>query len=57
MWTRLTSQAEADLWVSLTEIDHTNLREAGLFFPEPNHEHEWFGENRARLAELGIAAP
>jgi phenylpyruvate tautomerase PptA (4-oxalocrotonate tautomerase family) len=56
VWTRITGQPEADLWISLTEIDHTNLMEAGLFFPEPSHDREWFEENRARLAELGIAA-
>ena len=54
MWTRITGQSEAHLWVSLTEIDHTSLMEAGLFFPEPDHDREWFEENRARLAELGI---
>jgi phenylpyruvate tautomerase PptA (4-oxalocrotonate tautomerase family) len=57
IWTRVTGQSEADLWISLTEIDHTNLLEAGLFFPEPGHDREWFEENRARLAELGITAP
>jgi phenylpyruvate tautomerase PptA (4-oxalocrotonate tautomerase family) len=56
MWTRVTGQPEADLWVSVTEIDHTNVREAGLFFPEPGRDREWFEENRARLAELGITA-
>lgn len=56
MWTRIAGQSEADLWVSLNEIDHTNLMEAGLFFPEPGHDHEWFEENRAKLAELGIRA-
>jgi phenylpyruvate tautomerase PptA (4-oxalocrotonate tautomerase family) len=55
-WTRIAGQPEADLWVSLIEIDHTNLMEAGLFFPEPGHDREWFEENRARLAELGITA-
>jgi hypothetical protein len=30
--------------------------EAGLFVAEPGHEPEWFEENRARLAELGITA-
>lgn len=57
MWTRITGQSEADLWVSLTEIDHTNLMEAGFFFPEPSDEPEWIEENRGRLAELGITAP
>jgi len=56
IWTRATGQPEADLWISVTEVDHTNLMDAGLFIPEPGHEHEWFEENRARLAELGIAA-
>jgi phenylpyruvate tautomerase PptA (4-oxalocrotonate tautomerase family) len=56
MWTRITGQSEADLWVSLSEIDHTNVMEAGLFFPEPGDDREWFEENRARLTELGITA-
>jgi phenylpyruvate tautomerase PptA (4-oxalocrotonate tautomerase family) len=55
IWTRNSGQSEADLWISVTEIDHTNVMDAGLFIPEPGHEHEWFEENRARLAELGIA--
>jgi hypothetical protein len=56
MWTRITGQSEADLWVSLTEIDHTNVMEARFFFPEPGHDREWFEENCAKLAELGITA-
>jgi phenylpyruvate tautomerase PptA (4-oxalocrotonate tautomerase family) len=56
IWTRNTGQSEADLWISLTEIDHTNVMEAGSFIPAPGHEDEWFEENRSRLAELGIAA-
>jgi hypothetical protein len=56
MWTRITGQSEADLWVSLIEIDHTNLMGAGLFFPEPSHEPEWLEENRAKLGELGLTA-
>ena len=54
IWTRATGQSEADLWISVTEVDHTNVMDAGLFIPEPGHEHEWFDENRARLAESGI---
>jgi phenylpyruvate tautomerase PptA (4-oxalocrotonate tautomerase family) len=57
IWKRNTGQSEADLWVSLTEIDHRNLMEAGSFIPAPGHEHEWFEETRSRLAELGITAP
>jgi phenylpyruvate tautomerase PptA (4-oxalocrotonate tautomerase family) len=56
IWTRNSGQSEADLWISVTEVDHTNVTDAGLFIPEPGHEHEWFEENRTRLAELGIAA-
>lgn len=55
IWTRNSGQSEADLWISVTETDHTNVMEAGMFIPEPGHEHEWFEENGARLAELGIA--
>jgi phenylpyruvate tautomerase PptA (4-oxalocrotonate tautomerase family) len=56
IWARNSGQPEADLWISVTEIDYTNVMDAGLFIPEPGHEHEWFEENRARLAELGIVA-
>jgi phenylpyruvate tautomerase PptA (4-oxalocrotonate tautomerase family) len=44
----------AQIWV--TEIDPTNVLEAGLFIPEAGHEREWLEENRARLAELGVTA-
>lgn len=56
IWTRNSGQSDADLWISVTEVDPTNVMDAGLFIPEPGHEREWFEENRARLAELGIAA-
>ena len=56
IWTRNSGQPEADLWISVTEIDPTNVLEAGLFIPEPGHESEWFEENHSRLAELGITA-
>jgi phenylpyruvate tautomerase PptA (4-oxalocrotonate tautomerase family) len=56
IWTRNSGQPEADLWISVTEIDPTNVLEAGLFIPAPGHEHEWLEENREKLAELGIAA-
>jgi phenylpyruvate tautomerase PptA (4-oxalocrotonate tautomerase family) len=54
IWKRATGQSEAELWISITETDHTNVMEAGMFIPEPGHESEWFDENRARLAELGV---
>ena len=41
----------------MTETDHTNVMEAGSLIPAPGHEHEWFEENGARLADLGITAP
>jgi hypothetical protein len=56
IWTRITGQSEAELWISLTETDHTNIMEAGSLIPAPGHEHEWFEENRARLAESEIRA-
>jgi phenylpyruvate tautomerase PptA (4-oxalocrotonate tautomerase family) len=56
IWTRATGQSEAHLWISLIDVDHTNVMDAGLFIPEPGHEPEWFEENRARLAELGVRA-
>ena len=51
MWTRITGQPEAELWISLTETDHTNVMEAGSLIPAPGHEHDWLEENGARLAE------
>ena len=56
MWTRVTRQSEAEFPVVLTESDPANAMEAGLILPEPGHEQEWFDENRARLAELGVTA-
>ena len=56
IWTRNSGQPEADLWISTTEIDPTNILESGLPIPEAGHEREWFDENRDRLAELGITA-
>ena len=40
IWTRNSGQPEADLWISVTEIDPTNVMEAGLFIPAPGHERE-----------------
>jgi phenylpyruvate tautomerase PptA (4-oxalocrotonate tautomerase family) len=56
IWTRNSGQPEAELWISVTEIDPTNVMDAGLFIAEPGHEREWLEENRERLAELGITA-
>jgi phenylpyruvate tautomerase PptA (4-oxalocrotonate tautomerase family) len=56
IWTRNSGQPEADLWISVTEIDPTNVLEAGLFMPAPGQERAWFEENHDRLAELGITA-
>ena len=56
MWTRVTGQSEAEFLVALSESDPANVMEAGLILPEPGHEQEWFDENRARLAELGVTA-
>jgi phenylpyruvate tautomerase PptA (4-oxalocrotonate tautomerase family) len=56
IWTRYSGQPEADLWISVTEIDPTNVLDAGLFIPEAGHEREWLEENRDRLAELGVTA-
>ncbi|OBI42650.1 tautomerase family protein [Mycobacterium colombiense] len=56
IWTRNSGQQEADLWISVNEIDYTNVMDAGLFIPGPGREREWFEENRTRLAELGISS-
>jgi phenylpyruvate tautomerase PptA (4-oxalocrotonate tautomerase family) len=54
MWTRLTSQSEAELIVGLKETPAENATQAGLIFAEPGHEQQWFDENRARLTEFGL---
>lgn len=56
IWARNSGQPVADLWISVTEIDPTNVLEAGLPIPAPGHEREWLEENLERLAELGITA-
>jgi phenylpyruvate tautomerase PptA (4-oxalocrotonate tautomerase family) len=56
IWTRNSGQPEAELWISVTEVDPTYVMDAGLPIPEPGREGEWFEENRERLADLGIAA-
>jgi hypothetical protein len=50
---RVTGQSEAELIVSLTETDPANAMEAGLTFPEPGCEQQWFDQNRGRLIQLG----
>ncbi|OBA82029.1 cis-3-chloroacrylic acid dehalogenase [Mycobacterium sp. 1164966.3] len=54
MWRRITGQSEAELLVALTEVDPASAMESGLILPEPGDEQEWFDENHARLAELGV---
>jgi phenylpyruvate tautomerase PptA (4-oxalocrotonate tautomerase family) len=54
MWTRLTSQSEAELIVALRESPAENATQAGLIFAGPGHEQQWFDENRAKLAEFGL---
>jgi hypothetical protein len=54
MWTRLTSQSEAELIVGLKETPAENATQAGLIFAEPAQEQQWFDENRAKLAEFGL---
>jgi phenylpyruvate tautomerase PptA (4-oxalocrotonate tautomerase family) len=53
MWTRVTGQSEQELIVALTEIDASSAMEAGLIFPPPGQEAEWFAQNRDKLAALG----
>lgn len=55
MWTRLTSQSEAELIVALRESPAENATQAGLIFAGPGHEQQWFDENRATLAEFGLS--
>ena len=57
MWTRLAGESEVDLLIGLSEIPSENVLEAGLIFPQPGHEQQWFDENRARLTELGWTTP
>jgi phenylpyruvate tautomerase PptA (4-oxalocrotonate tautomerase family) len=54
MWTRLTSQSEAELIVALRETSAENATQASLIFAEPGHEQQWFDENRAKLAEFRL---
>lgn len=54
MWTRVTGQSEAKLLVALTEFDPANAMEAGLILPQPGQERQWFDDNRAKLAEMGL---
>ena len=54
MWTRLTSQSEAELIVGLKETPAENATQPGLIFAEPAQEQQWFDENRAKLAEFGL---
>jgi hypothetical protein len=53
MWIRVTGQSEADLIVSLNEIDPANPMEAGLILPEPRLEERWFDQNGAKPTQLG----
>ena len=54
MWTRRTGQSEAELIVALKETPAENATQAGLIFAGPEHEQQWFDENRSKLAELGL---
>ena len=56
MWTRITGQSVAEFLVAIREAEPANAMEAGLVLPEPGREEQWFNENRARLAELGVTA-
>ena len=49
-------RTEAELIVALTETDPANVMEAGLIFPEPGQEEQWFDQNRAKLTQLGWTA-
>jgi phenylpyruvate tautomerase PptA (4-oxalocrotonate tautomerase family) len=55
MWTRLTSQSEAELIVALRESPAENATQAGLIFAGPGHQQQWFDENRDKLAEFGLS--
>ena len=54
MWTRVTGQSEGEFLVGLSPSDPANVMEFGLILPESGHEPEWFDENRASLAQLGV---
>jgi phenylpyruvate tautomerase PptA (4-oxalocrotonate tautomerase family) len=55
MWTRLTSQPEAETIVALRETPAENATQAGLIFAGPGHEQQWLDENRDKLAEFGLS--
>jgi phenylpyruvate tautomerase PptA (4-oxalocrotonate tautomerase family) len=54
MWTRVTGQPEGELLVTLRENLSENAMEAGLIFPQPRQEQQWFEQNRTRLTQLGM---
>jgi phenylpyruvate tautomerase PptA (4-oxalocrotonate tautomerase family) len=54
MWARLTGQSEAELIVALSETPAENATQAGLIFAGPDHQEQWFAQNRSKLAELGL---
>jgi len=55
MWTRLTSQPEAETIVALRETPAENATQAGLIFAAPGDERQWIDENRDTLSEFGLS--
>lgn len=54
MWERITGRSQRELLVGLTDIEADQAMEAGLLFPQPGEEAQWFEDNRERLEELGV---
>ena len=55
-WVRITGLPVTDVILAINEIDALASMELGLIYPLPGTEAEWFEQNQARLAELGITS-
>jgi phenylpyruvate tautomerase PptA (4-oxalocrotonate tautomerase family) len=51
-WSRLTGQPATQLMVTVSQLDASNVMEAGLILPEPGQEEAWFDQHRDRLSGL-----
>ena len=51
-WSRLTGQPAGHLMISLSQLDASDVMEAGLILPEPGQEMAWFEQHRDQLGEL-----
>jgi phenylpyruvate tautomerase PptA (4-oxalocrotonate tautomerase family) len=54
MWIEVTGHGDRDLLLAIQENDSRAAMEAGLIFPAPGTEAEWFTENKDKLVALGL---